>query len=360
MDEVFAPFPQRRQTTDPFAELTRQLVGARGYAFRPPGKQAPMWEEAIRRLGYHVFFTDRSHPEALVFNDTEFAGAWRGFRFAVKDLPRYGDLPHILAGHSPEAIIDFDHLAVLAAERTGTDKLAALKMDVDNLGQLFVRGLPERLRTIARVAALSRALKWFFEGYMNTLLREGTFTWLDKHGQEQEATFWPNIYPIFSGGDDFFVVGAWDAVFAFAHTVHQEFTAFVANPDISLSGALLVIDPRFPVSRFAELAEERLEAAKHASTEKNRMHVFDRILPWKDFHRAWQQQREFVQLIREGEPRSLLQRIRHMALDMEQILEEARRGRIHLPRVWRMHYFFTRNLKKRCASGLHRKANCRL
>ena len=354
IEEVFTPFAQTHRNHDPFADLTRQLVNAQGYAFQPPGKQPPNWEEAIYRLGYHVFFTGTPHADALVFNDTDFAGRWRGFRFAVKDLPRYRDLDTISGSASPEAILDFDHLATLAAERTGTDKLAVLKMDVDNLGQLFARGLPEDLRSIARVAALSRALKWFFEGYMNTLLKEDTFSWLDADGNHRKTPFWPHIYPIFSGGDDFFVVGSWDAIFAFALKVQEAFTEFVANPDVTLSASLLIIDPRFPVSRFAELAEERLEAAKHAYKAKNAINVFNRVLSWKAFDEAYQRQEELVRLIREGESRSLLQRIRHMALDMERILEEARRGRLHMPKVWRIHYYLTRNLKDQKNEKKHR------
>ncbi len=351
VEQVFTPFREERptNTTDPFVDLTNKLAGARGYGLGPAGKYPPQWEHLIHALGYHLSFVEQPSREAYLFNDTAFAGAWRGFRFTVKDLPRYRDLPRIPGTASPEQIIDFDHLAQCAEQRTGTAKLGVLKMDVDNLGQIFTSGLPEKLRTIARIAALSRFLKWFFEGYMNTLLKQERFSWIDQNGVRQETTFWPNIYPIFSGGDDFFIVGAWDAVFAFARRVHQDFTAFVHNPDITLSASLFVIDERYPVSRFASVAEERLEQAKQVSPDKNRIHVFDRILTWEAFNKAHREYEHLLDLVRRGESRALIQRVLRIALNMEEIVRDASEiKRIRrFPRIWRIHYYLTRNIRNK-------------
>ena len=44
-------------------------------------------------------------------------------------------------------------------------RLGVLRMDVDNLGQIFQQGiLPERA-TLSRYAALSRSFDYFFSGY---------------------------------------------------------------------------------------------------------------------------------------------------------------------------------------------------
>ena len=110
--------------------------------------------------------------------------------------------------------ISFYLLAKKAKERTGTDKLGVLKMDVDDLGQLFQKRLGEDQKSISHTSAISRALKWFFEGYMNTLLaRKLSVTLVDGKQNERytkileqypEECFEDNLYIIFSGGDDFF------------------------------------------------------------------------------------------------------------------------------------------------------------
>ena len=51
---------------------------------------------------------------------------------------------------------------MFANQRTGTEKIAVLKMDVDNLGTIFQSGLEDDRSTLAHTAYLSRALQWFF------------------------------------------------------------------------------------------------------------------------------------------------------------------------------------------------------
>ncbi|MGB3619265.1 MAG: type III-A CRISPR-associated protein Cas10/Csm1, partial [Catalinimonas sp.] len=76
----------------------------------------------------------------------------------------------------------FDELA--GDEGDALRRLGVLRMDVDNLGQAFIRGFTPRQRTFSRYAALSRNLDFFFKGYLNTLWRDGRYT--DPEGNE-----WP-------------------------------------------------------------------------------------------------------------------------------------------------------------------------
>lgn len=122
--------------------------------------------------------------------------------------------------------------------------------------------------------SLSRSLQWFFEGYMNTLL--------------EDEEFRDYLYPIFSGGDDLFIVGAWHKVFDIALRIQKDFRQFVCeNPSVTLSASLLVVDEHYPVSRFAVLAEERLHEAKYGSLDKNSVNVFGQTLSWVEFGEAW-------------------------------------------------------------------------
>jgi CRISPR-associated protein Csm1 len=86
-----------------------------------------------------------------------------------------------------QGIADFDEIV---QQSTGDQKLAALKIDVDNLGQLF------RNKTREEYKQNSQYLSRFFEAEMYQILKLYI----------EEAS----IYPVFAGGDDCFLIGAWD------------------------------------------------------------------------------------------------------------------------------------------------------
>jgi CRISPR-associated protein Csm1 len=262
-----------------------------------------------------------SPKNPIVFNETVFEGKYAGFRFSVKKLPRWSDVTIKqfeqeldVCGRSIEEyqdedengvkrklkdddIITYSHLAFKAYKETGTHKLGILKMDVDNLGKLFSDGFPKEIRTPSRMMSLSRSLQWFFEGYMNTIL--------------QEDEFMNYIYPIFSGGDDLFMVGAWHKVFDIALRIQKDFREFVCqNPSVTLSASLLVVDEHYPVSRFAVLAEERLLEAKYASLNKNAVNVFGQTLSWEEFGDARNIKDKLVRMVKDfGESRAIIQKV---------------------------------------------------
>ena len=323
---VFGLLPQKpRESEDPFGELTRLLAKSSGYSIHKTEKNVldNGWQQLFLQLGYEVEF--KEGPAALCFNNTDFEGKFKGFRFAVKSLPVWQrqkdvddfkflmeksgcrlaeenekELPHIKT---------FNDLAGYACNDTGTPKIGILKMDVDNLGRIFSDGLPDQLRTPSRMMALSRSLKWFFEGYMNTLIEK-------YEGQ---------LYPIFSGGDDFFLVGAWDKVFDLTLEIRDAFDEFVAHHSgITLSASLLVLDEHFPVARFATIAEERLHEAKYGTLHKKTINVFGQNLTWEEFNKAKSIKEKIVQMINDfGESKAVIQKILNGCEGLEALHERA-------------------------------------
>jgi CRISPR-associated protein Csm1 len=85
-------------------------------------------------------------------------------------------------------------------------------MDVDSLGRLFSEGL-DGMASLSRLATFSRSLTVFFEGYLNELCRQVD---LERGNQSR-------LYLLYSGGDDLFAVGSWDAVIELAERVRAEF-----------------------------------------------------------------------------------------------------------------------------------------
>lgn len=139
-------------------------------------------------------------------------------------------------------------------------RLGVLRMDVDNLGAIFRRGLHPARRSFSRYSTLSRSMDWFFKGYLNTI-------WRDNADYEQYTQI------IYSGGDDLFIVGKWDVLIKMAADIQAAFKKWVCeNPELTLSGGMASIGPRFPILKSAAYSEMMEKAAKkhvYGAQEKN-------------------------------------------------------------------------------------------
>jgi CRISPR-associated protein Csm1 len=153
----------------------------------------------------------------------------------------------------------FDELA----ECPGSLKrLGFLRMDVDNLGANIAKSAD----SFARHSAISRSLDWFFKGYLNTL-------------RESEEAYYEQIIILYSGGDDLFILGRWDAVLNFAFLIRDEFRKWVCrNPLLTISGGMAIVPDKFPTIQAARLAKEAENIAKMG--DKNAFCLFDRHLSW--------------------------------------------------------------------------------
>lgn len=158
-------------------------------------------------------------------------------------------------------------------ENKNLSRLGVLRMDVDNLGQVFQKGIPTERATLSRYAALSRSFDYFFSGYLNTIWRE----------TNPERSF-----IIYSGGDDVFIVGSWDVTIELAKKIKDDFTEFTCqNPDFSLSGGIAILPPKYPIMKGAEeSAYEEHQAKNHTcnAKSKNSISFLNMPLNWdKEF-----------------------------------------------------------------------------
>lgn len=168
----------------------------------------------------------------------------------------------------------FSHIAIKARHRDAMDKclgveaLGVLKADVDNLGMLFVCGLPEEKFTLSRLATVSRQLNNFFVLYLPHLLAT------------TDAFY--DTYTVFAGGDDLFLIGPWNRMADLASHLNQRFTEYVCgNEEITFSAGVTVHKPHTPVDKMAEAAEDALSEAKGAG--RNRITMFGETVTWEKF-----------------------------------------------------------------------------
>ncbi len=289
-------------------------------------------------------------------------------------------------------IMEFSELAEQAKERTGTNKIAILKMDVDNLGKIITKGLGDNA-TLSRLSTLSSMLTLFFTGYIPYLIKTGKTQVFNKNsGKFEEVEYKENIYLTYSGGDDTLIVGAWDTVWDLAKEINDKFKKFVCNnPDITLSAGVVLVSPKFEFKKAVELAEEELDRAKENEElikikekendkskdkitenieikEKNSVCVFNSPLNWErvgyykdDLENNIEKvlcgelnefdesilERLFLNAVNASEKRRLLHIGQITANKLNEVVKEqdSTTLRLNIPAYWRVKYYLYRNFK---------------
>lgn len=276
---------------------------------------------------------------------------------------------------------------VMAYQSRGIPRLGVLRMDVDNLGGLFSKGLGNRA-TLSRVAALSFAISLFFEGWVEVLAeRIGKATGTDR------------LYSIYSGGDDLFLVGSWDAVVEMARAVRADFARFVADhPGVHLSAGIALVSAKYPLYQAAQDAGEAEEKAKRLCWKdaqghirrKNSVAFLGQALPWHrfglepcnqtDLHTVHALAHRLEQMVRGENEEKVPKALLHMLIRLQEMYNEAAAERrrwgedqnvageeqvFYGPWMWRGYYFLQRMAQryektpaisreiKRLAEGLH-------
>lgn len=239
-----------------------------------------------------------------------------GFSFLGNEVP--------VRRHS---ILDFEAIASLSK---GAKKLGILKMDVDNLGKIFVSGLSQEDRTISRISTLSSMLDLFFAGYLNKIVKEHhvyaglcgdcTQKLKDKTREieieivesgEKESTIVyavqpefedelcdnckskenriTKVYVIYSGGDDLLMVGPWDAITEVGTDIRRSFKEFVSNNELlNISGGVFICEAKYPIGRAVNIADEHLDLAKthlrggNGGYLKDSIGLFNECVCWDD------------------------------------------------------------------------------
>ncbi|HHT9125981.1 MAG TPA: type III-A CRISPR-associated protein Cas10/Csm1 [Candidatus Brocadiia bacterium] len=163
----------------------------------------------------------------------------------------------------------FSHIALKALDKDtnrGIEALGILKADVDNLGLIFACGL--RRQTLSRLATLSRQMNYYYSIYLPYAL-------------STEEKF-KDIYTVFAGGDDLFMIGPWNRIVDFALFLNDSFREYVCNnSQITISAGISVNKPGEPIPSIAERSEDALKKSK--TNKKDSVTLFDEPTKWKEF-----------------------------------------------------------------------------
>ncbi len=167
-------------------------------------------------------------------------------------------------GHSPA---DFKTLADSSCKdlQTGIRSLAVLKADVDNMGKFLEKS--NVTDSFENFESFSKTMDNFFSLYIPKLMK----------------TEYPNTYTVFAGGDDLFLLGAWDEVLRLSRKIEEEFKAFVKSDDLSISFGIAIAKPSTPISYLADHTEHLLEEAKEIDEKKDAISLFGETVKWKSY-----------------------------------------------------------------------------
>lgn len=173
------------------------------------------------------------------------------------------DRPYYYAGSA----WNFETFDTLCQSKGEDDfkRLGVLRMDVDGLGEKF-----QNLTTFEEFQMLSQKLDKFFGKTLDGI----------------KNSKYPNsVFIIYSGGDDVFAVGDWQAILSFAEDVHEAFVKEFKGFTISAGVSLITL--KFPIMKGAEYAgEEELKAKGHSyfsgQFQKNSISFMDFPMNWTE------------------------------------------------------------------------------
>ena len=213
----------------------------------------------------------------------------------------------------------------LAKSAKGIERLSVLRADVDDLGASFVSGFrnPElggRFNTLSRTSTLSRQLSLFFKLYLKKVIQGDEGSRIsesekelyhfykkaeefgkDSNGREEEKKetnnsktffdegFWKedkenkpvqkqekrSIAVVYSGGDDVFLVGAWNDVIDVALDLQEAFRRFTGGK-LHFSAGIGFYSPSFPIHRMAVETGELEDSAKRIEWQNPETHNLEK------------------------------------------------------------------------------------
>lgn len=284
----------------------------------------------FNKLGYCVNLkeelTNEDKDKTYVLDSTNFLkNNCRGFKFGAYNLPLEEDGKQIT----------FEGLAKKSFNNDlGDKKIGILKLDVDNLGAIFSKGLEENNRSISRMATLSRMMEMYFQGYINKVIKN--YDWEDK------------IYVVFSGGDDTYIVGAWNAVLEFTKVFYDKFREYTCNNKyITFSASIGVFKYNYPIARSSHLMENNLKGVKNKNNSndnilpiKNKVSLFGEIFNWYEFERIKKIKDILFDLVVNKEfGHGLLHKVQKSTVGFKAVLNQSKSGIVDNIKMWRLAYY---------------------
>lgn len=258
------------------SQLFKTTVVVRSRRKDIPGKLGKISFQCVHY--YYLFDKKESIPKLEEQETVFFIDNWE-----IENYQFPNSVSFLLGNYgqkSEEKEPNFIRANEMARKAKGIKRVGYLRMDVDNLGKIFAKGLGNK-HSLPRLAGLSRQMSYFFKVYLNSLAKERCAN-LPKGAKSLNQRDRPNLLFIYAGGDDLFISGTWNEVVDFAFDVYQAFRAYTGyNPDITLSGGISLAQVKFPLY---QAADESGEAEKNAKGNgRDSLGLFGEVFKWDEW-----------------------------------------------------------------------------
>jgi len=211
---------------------------------------------------------------------------------------------------------------------TGLKALGVLKADVDNMGNFIKESsVTDKFENFD---LFSKTLDNFFSLYIPQKLMK------DKY---------KNTYTVFAGGDDLFLVGAWDEIVELSRKIQDAFKAFVKSDKLSISFGIAIAKPTHPISHLAEYTEHLLEEAKAIDENKNAITLFGETVKWKSYLSTFDKLKEAFETIKDIDTKTAFL---YRLLELVEMAKKVKYENDIASTMWKskLAYSFGRNMPK--------------
>jgi len=240
------------------------------------------------------------------------------------DYPKWSLKSHVPTNESKEIKTFSDFIT--KGEKTVSSGLMALKADIDKLGDTFRELYKEDFRKFNR---LSREVEFFFSDYITSLVSKRD-----------------NVYTVFAGGDDLFLIGEYKEIVDLAKEIRDEFYKFSLEKT-TISMGLVMFKPSTPitfVSKMADEAERRAKAVTVDGKDRDGIDIFGVSMKYSEFieiEESFKRVTDFLE--KESDDKtSLYYRLIELCDMRENLNRDIRNA------MWKskLNYLFRRNVKR--------------
>lgn len=206
---------------------------------------------------------------------------------------------------------------------TGIKSLAVLKADVDSMG-MYIRE-SDITDSFENFDLFSRTLDSFFSVYVPDMIRKE----------------YPDSYTVFAGGDDLFLLGAWDEMLALSRRIQNEFTLFTKGK-LSISFGIAIAKPSHPIANLAAYTEELLEKAKEIDSNKNAITLFNETVKWESYLKVYSSLSDTFELLKDTNNTAFLYRL----LELVEMSKRVHDDPVNTMWKSKLRYSWSRNMGK--------------
>ncbi|MCS7244229.1 MAG: type III-A CRISPR-associated protein Cas10/Csm1 [Candidatus Calescibacterium sp.] len=224
--------------------------------------------QVFESLGFYIDFSNQEIvPNEISLKDNNKAKIISSFKIKQKhNIQQIFKKYLTIANYIPlNKNNEIKTLSDISQESQGIKRWGILKGDVDNLGKTFQNiSKADEASSLSKTVTLSLELKTFFSIFVERIVEER----------------YPECIIVYSGGDDFLIIGPYDRLYVLARDLENEFRKFTGgNLTLSMS-FVIAVNEKHPVFRVATEADDYLEKAKNESPAKNSINILSKTIKW--------------------------------------------------------------------------------